>query len=291
MFFFPNTIIIANFDKKNYIVDGQHRISCIQRLTKTDPNYKFYVLVNTINVETIQELDSKYIAVNKNKPVPLFDNMDEWKNFATHIQQFLNQNYSIYFSNSEKPHIPNFNEHKLMSYINDKDIAKKTSNNYRKFIEEIKNLNIFYQQSYSLNNVSNYFSGNISKYIHKAIDKQQNNPFVLGIFRDFEWIDRIIYKIETGTEYEKMQHVKKNTRIKIKKGLRRNVWEKHNSHTKGKCYVCSKEIHYDDFECGHIQSVFYGGRTHINNLMPICSSCNKDMGIQNLYEYCSYFNK
>ena len=63
--FFPNTIIIANFDKKNYIVDGQHRISCIQRLTKTDPNYKFYVLVNTINVETIQELDGKYKLLTK----------------------------------------------------------------------------------------------------------------------------------------------------------------------------------------------------------------------------------
>ena len=45
------------------------------------------------------------------------------------------------------------------------------------------------------------------------------------------------------------------------------------------------EIEYDSFECGHIQSVFYGGKTNYNNLEPICSICNGSMGIMNLNEF------
>ena len=49
-------------------------------------------------------------------------------------------------------------------------------------------------------------------------------------------------------------------------------------------------------QCGHIKSVFYGGRTNIDNLEPICTKCNLDMGIKNLMDYkkeldqekCSY---
>jgi hypothetical protein len=290
-FFFPNTIIIARFEGKNYIVDGQHRINCIERLTRMDNRFDFYILVNTISVDSIQELDHKYIAVNKNKPVPLYDNMDDWKHFATHIQQFLNQNFSIYFSKAENPHIPNFNEIRLMSYINDRGIASKANNNYIQFIKEIKMLNLFYQQSYSSDNVSNYFSSSIGAYIHKAVEKQIANPFVLGIFRGFEWIDRIVYKMNTGTEYEQMQHIKKNTRVKIKKGLRRAVWEKHSNQTTSTCYVCKTYIDSFTFECGHIESVFYGGKTHKDNLVPICSSCNKDMGIQNLMKYKEELDK
>ena len=37
----------------------------------------------------------------------------------------------------------------------------------------------------------------------------------------------------------------------------------------------------------YIVSVFYRGKTEFNNLKPICSSCNKDMGIHNLEEYKS----
>ena len=37
-----------------------------------------------------------------------------------------------------------------------------------------------------------------------------------------------------------------------------------------------------NFECGHIVSVKEGGETNIENLLPICSSCNKSMGTENL---------
>ena len=54
---------------------------------------------------------------------------------------------------------------------------------------------------------------------------------------------------------------------------------------KGNCIVCVNEIDYDNFHCGHIKSVFYGGETTLSNLEPICASCNLNMGTQDLNVY------
>ena len=51
------------------------------------------------------------------------------------------------------------------------------------------------------------------------------------------------------------------------------------------CFVCGCQLNIENFECGHVVSVFWGGDTTLENLEPICGSCNKDMGIENLYQY------
>lgn len=53
----------------------------------------------------------------------------------------------------------------------------------------------------------------------------------------------------------------------------------------GPCYVCQSDIHILNFECGHIVSYADGGSLTVDNLLPICGSCNKSMGKRNLYEY------
>ena len=53
----------------------------------------------------------------------------------------------------------------------------------------------------------------------------------------------------------------------------------------GKCFVCEKDIDYDEFECGHVTAAFWGGNQSLNNLEPICGPCNRDMGVENLNEY------
>lgn len=76
--------------------------------------------------------------------------------------------------------------------------------------------------------------------------------------------------------------------------LRKTVWETHMSDRKsayGKCYVCSSQIHILNFECGHVKSYHDGGDTTAENLRPICGSCNKSMGTQNLDEYKKRFFK
>lgn len=83
------------------------------------------------------------------------------------------------------------------------------------------------------------------------------------------------------------------TRKKIPKPVRTLVWNKYIGEEKGigKCNVCGEEIKVSNFECGHIISVADGGENIINNLVPICRSCNSSMGKENLNDYKErYFN-
>lgn len=282
-FFFPTPIIVATLNNKNYILDGQHRLACIVQLTQLD--HTFNILINILTVEDEAELDAKYIAINKNKLVPLPSNINDWKQFGRHVDEYFQQNYSIYFSKSERPNAPNFNKELLLIYINNNKIASQINCDYELFIKEMENLNIYYQQTYSTS-LSKYFSKNITKQIAKSISKQSNKPFILSIYRNFEWVDRVVLKINNKIEFSNMKHVSLDYRIKIKKKIRREVWKKcFSAQLDGNCNTCGEIIDYDSFECGHIKSLFYGGETKLSNLVPICGKCNKDMGIKNLNIY------
>ena len=281
-FFFTNPITIAEFNNTKYILDGQHRLQCISLLNqKYQP---FDILVSLLIVNSKEEIDEKYVAINQNKPVPLPNNINDWKHFTRFIDEYLQQNYSRYFSKTERPHLPNFNKELFLKYLNDKNIPEKLDYNYEIFIKELEELNRFYQQTYT--NTLSDFKFNVVSAVKKARLKQPENPFLLGIFRKFEWVDRIVYKITNNVNYMDMKHISSDTRIKIKAKLRKSVWSKHfPNKLMGNCLVCEDNIEYDNFQCGHIQSVFYNGKTILQNLVPICAKCNNDMGIKNLEEY------
>lgn len=67
----------------------------------------------------------------------------------------------------------------------------------------------------------------------------------------------------------------------IPKALREQVWIKYNSaNYNGKCYIqwCSNVITPFSFEVGHNIPESKGGTLDIDNLRPICGSCNRSMG-------------
>ena len=85
----------------------------------------------------------------------------------------------------------------------------------------------------------------------------------------------------------KEKNKKKNKR-KIDFRVRQNVWNKYigESIAKSKCYCCKMtDISMFNFNCGHVISVHDGGTIDIENLRPICQTCNLSMGTQNMFEY------
>lgn len=87
-------------------------------------------------------------------------------------------------------------------------------------------------------------------------------------------------KIKKQSEKCKKQFIPKNVKI--------NVWNTHidSNIQKHKCLCCKKSIITNtDFEVGHVISEKDGGTHEINNLRPICSSCNHSMGTTNMIEY------
>jgi 5-methylcytosine-specific restriction endonuclease McrA len=67
----------------------------------------------------------------------------------------------------------------------------------------------------------------------------------------------------------------------ISKKLREEVWLKHFGKIfSSKCPIqwCTREISVFSFEVGHNIPESKGGRTTIDNLIPICGDCNRSMG-------------
>jgi 5-methylcytosine-specific restriction endonuclease McrA len=71
---------------------------------------------------------------------------------------------------------------------------------------------------------------------------------------------------------------------KLPHALRAAVWSTYMGRAgSGKCTFCkTEEISPFNFECGHIISRKEGGEDAIENLRPICGSCNKSMGTKNM---------
>ena len=86
---------------------------------------------------------------------------------------------------------------------------------------------------------------------------------------------------------------KKNKKKTIPKTLKNNVWDKYIGKEKGtgECNCCFAEIDSKHFECGHIISEMRGGEISIENLRPLCSLCNKSMGVQDMNEFIKKVQK
>jgi len=78
---------------------------------------------------------------------------------------------------------------------------------------------------------------------------------------------------------------KKEKRPSIPKKIRQLVWNTHIGESTGmaKCLCCNeKDISQMEFHCGHIISYYNGGADSVENMRPICASCNLSMGSENM---------
>jgi len=73
----------------------------------------------------------------------------------------------------------------------------------------------------------------------------------------------------------------KNNSYKYKEVKRRIIWEKYyGSVYESSCYICKNEIiNVFNFELGHGKAKALNGSDTIKNLSPICSGCNRAMGL------------
>ena len=72
--------------------------------------------------------------------------------------------------------------------------------------------------------------------------------------------------------------------------LKDQLWVKFfgNSIT-GACMCCGTLLKNTSFHAGHVIAEAKGGELTLNNLVPVCKSCNSSMGVMNLYEYKEIF--
>ena len=113
-----------------------------------------------------------------------------------------------------------------------------------------------------------------------------------GIYNHTEEIKKYtteIKQLQDEIKKIKKPKVKKET---IPKAVRIKVWSAYigADEAKGKCFCCrDKVIDQQDFQCGHIQSEHNGGKVNIQNLRPICGTCNQSMGTKNMFEFMEQY--
>jgi len=158
----------------------------------------------------------------------------------------------------------------------------KLSEEKNKYIETWISENFIFTNSDSdflfFYDIENLFKNN---YIDKKLDFNIKNlsSYLKQNFNNYRKIKdgKLIYthiKI-----FQKPKYKKKN----IPKTLRYDCWIKYiGNNVKGNCYCCLNNIEMKNYSCGHIIPEIEGGESIIENLRPICSSCNSSMKTQNL---------
>jgi len=135
----------------------------------------------------------------------------------------------------------------------------------------------------------------IKKEVYDNIDIEKTelqikNEKIFNIYSEIEYPrascqDRYIHHCRIKPIIEVKKKPKKRI---IPLALKRNVWNKYIGEEIGKtqCLCCKlTDITQMNFSCGHITSEYNGGDINLDNLKPICVSCNSSMGTQNMDEF------
>jgi hypothetical protein len=128
----------------------------------------------------------------------------------------------------------------------------------------------------------------------KAQKFKSDKVCYLGVWRRFEWIDFALEGLLEGKRFDEISLAcEANVRAHIPSIVREQVWKKCNPNTGdlGVCYTCLNDLYYKDMECGHVKAHALGGDINVENLMPVCHTCNKDMGVMDLFEYKAMIEK
>ena len=268
----------------NYLLDGQHRMCAYKSLLKKYPERVMKINIDLFYCEGMDNIEKTYKYINTNTPNTItVMGIDKYK-ILNDWEKLMYSQFKSYLKTSNRPNRPHLSIEKIKDYIVNKKVLELLEiHSGEMLFQKIIELNRFYG-TVDIQTFKDWGISDCEKIIGK-INTLENKLF-LGLYSNFEWIDRIIDNLHKGVDFNKMKHICKSWRPKITLSLKREVWRKINGdYLVGKCYCCNEDLNYELFECGHIIPVSIGGETNIHNLKPICRKCNMDMKTMNLEEF------
>ncbi len=259
---------------KKHIIDGQHRISAFKAICK---NYKnaFDTLVLYEQCDSEKELQEAWDRSNTvwSQINPPGKNRQEVpRNKA--VEKLWNEKLIQYngtkgmISRSQKPQKPHLNENLFLEKLTTVHFSS-----YQELETMFNNANESIKKS-SL--CINFKEQNPDKWL-----KCEKYDCFIGLVKDFT--DYMTLHIDPKS----VDYNEKRKKKPIPKAVKDAVWKKyHGDNGVAKCYVCkSNEIRMNAFHAGHIISDKDGGLPVVDNLIPICATCNTSMGSINLYTF------
>lgn len=293
-------IYIGTLNKKQYLLDGHYRFE-IYKYNKTNlllinnripiidifPNNmkeldEYYNLINDINSTKLNNTlllndlkDSNKAEIAEVTEDIEMEDMEQRELIIKQTYDYFMNNYSNSFkyNGRRRPYLCKYKFLEELEIIY--ELEKHRINSSKCLINILEKLNNKYKCQ-----KDNWFpaKGDIDNTLILNNIKQNNNLY-FGLFPN-EWYKHL-NKFPTY-----------NSETKISKSLRQQVWFKYaNNKLETKCNCCGlNTINAFTFECGHIVPASKGGKCNINNLVPICSLCNKSMGTINMIKFMKHHN-
>jgi hypothetical protein len=234
-------------------------------------NWFYFRLLDTNFNNTIYEIKIKTIIILLKSNEIKIDINDIINNFDYDV------NINI-FNEIKKNKITN----KInLYYIRLKDLKKILLKDEEKTKINILNIILDYLGNISDTKYRNFFKEHLKNYF-EDIDDFINKIYDYNYNSNFDDIYKFIIfnPIFTKRDIKYKKTIPKSLRIK--------VWNTYIGEEIGKikCLCCKTiDITQSIFECGHIIAEAKGGKTTLENLRPICSTCNKSMNTINMYDF------
>jgi hypothetical protein len=264
-----------------YLTDGQHRYEAIKCV---NANINIPIIIEIVIVKNMEQLKENYNIINKNTPMPDFpDTID--KSIPENVSLYFRDRYeSIWSSNSRarRPHIHFTYFQEALGVLTYK-LEIKTAAELQKIVED-------YNVKLSKWEPSLYPDSKTLLKNDKILNKCKETGFYLGLYSHcsddyrYDWVKEIL-RVEKGIVIKKS--VTEQKRKGVPKKIKDDAWSKHIGKKNEVLCICCRTsvITPFSFHAGHVVSDYDGGPTTVDNIRPICSSCNLSMGKRNMCDF------
>ena len=283
---YKNKVVVAvvsnglSDDYKLFVVDGQHRIEMAKELYETE-DVNDYLTICYYKIESDKKMKELFREINRDSfKNSKYVSLDEFQETLYDLtKEYLKNKYSIYFPDKKS----SINRRHSLTEFLDLLVERGYFDQWKSLDEIVKDIEL---KNKSFNKLIDYqeYWAQTSDFFYKDEQTCVKNGFIISL-KNNNFIDYLVDSSNVTPD-----HTFKNQKKIIGPKLRLQVWKKEfENEYEGVCpfYRCTNIIHngLNGFHSGHVISEFNGGETTIDNLRPICSSCNSRMGITNWNEY------
>lgn len=255
-----------------------------KKIVKYIQNYVFYIFSSTANMDIKQRYSLTDILNLLNNDKLLFVDFIQQMTLYFNERQIIHNNYfsmdeindiliHIYIDEITQPKTTIINN--TMEILLDMVDNKKTVNDLIEF-EPIETKTI------SKNPFSEFAFREEKEPIYKPLNKKLPN-IEINVPTHHPPINTSIPEISSN----KPRYKKKSIPLVLKRRLWNKYFGEHNGIATCPCCKLS-QISTFSFHCGHIISERNGGQLILDNLIPLCQSCNSSMGTKSYNEFCEY---